>query len=47
VPNTDAVQDFEGANFCDEFALAENRPEQQKTPGPDDARRRWNNLFKD
>ncbi len=47
LPDTDAVHDFEGANFCDEFKLAETPPGQRNAPGPDDARKRWNDLFKD
>lgn len=48
VPNIEPVQDVEGANFCDEFALAAEPPgSAQADADRSDARRKWDQLFKD
>jgi hypothetical protein len=48
VPNIEPVHDREGANFCDQFSMGETPPGKQQPPkGSDDARQKWNSLFKD
>lgn len=47
VPNVNPVHDREGANFCDEFCLAEKLRENSKEQRADDARQKWNDLFGD
>ena len=46
VPNTDVVHDFEGANFCDEFQIADAPPGKDRDKDPHDLRRKWDELFK-
>jgi len=47
LPNTDAVHDLVGANFCDEFVLNEGeRKKAADKKDPHAARKRWDELFR-
>jgi len=46
LPNIEAVHDVEGANFCDEFQLADQPPGSGQEDKGTDARRKWDDLFK-
>ena len=46
LPNVEAVHDVEGANFCDEFRLADQPPGSGQQDKGADARRKWDDLFK-
>jgi len=45
LPNVEAVHDVEGANFCDEFRLADQPPGSGHDDKSADARRKWDDLF--
>ena len=51
LPNIEAVHDVGGANFCDEFRFNEPKPQGNgrggKVDPAVDARRKWDELFKD
>ena len=47
VENIDPVNDVEGANFCEEFQLADVPPGNKADDKADEARRRWKELLRD
>ena len=47
VPNVGEVHDREGANFCDEFRLADGPRTPDKVEKSEEARRKWDELFRD
>jgi len=47
VANIEPANDVEGANFCDEFQLAGEPPGSKQANKADEARQKWNDLFRD
>ncbi len=47
LPNVEPVRDPEGMNYCGEFRLADQPPGKRAGEAPEQARRKWDELFSD
>lgn len=47
LPNVEEVHDREGANFCDSFELANSAVAEDPQRRNDEARKKWDSLFRD